>query len=176
MSSWKQAVQAELLFAQKTLSEAVKLEMGGGHVLASRQYRNNAILCVRELWVCWLNEWVELLKPKEKLNRVSSWQEFEMVYSGFPSVDQLKEELKQSDSWSRGFIELEALSAFDWLDAAKARVDDNSTSELAAYDALNLVQLEIRPCSVLQGLEDITRMLTALKLFIEQVREQHSEW
>ena len=180
MSSWKQAVQAQLLFAQKALSEAQSLEASGAAVLQSRQHRNSAILCVRELWICWLNEWLELLIPKEKHERVLFWRDVEQVLSGFPSIDQLQEELKQPDSWARGFVELEQLSSFDWVDVAgpsnEKRSEEKGGAVPVAYDGLSLVQLDIRPSSVLNGLQDVSRMLTELKLFIEQVREQHSEW
>jgi hypothetical protein len=176
MSSWKQAVQAQLLFAHQTMTKAQNVGPSGGAVLQSKQHRNSTILCMRELWICWLNEWVELLTPKAKSGRFSSWREFEQAFSDFPSVHEIKEELKLPDSWAKGFIELEQLSAVDWLDIDERPSDEQNETLPFASDGLSLVQLETQPSSVLHGLQDISRMLTQLKLFIEQVREQHSEW
>lgn len=176
MSSWKQAVQAQLLFAQKMLSEAQDLEASGAPLLGVRMYQNGAILSARELWACWLNEWVGLLAPKAKKARVLSLQDFEQTFAGSPSLDQLKAELKQPDSWVKGFIELERLNAIDWADSASMADKKTNDENAVVYDGLSIVQLDIRPCSVSNGLNDISRMLTELKLFIEHVREQHSEW
>ena len=180
MSSWKQAVQAQLLFAQKSLSEAQDIEASEPAGLQGRQHLNNAILCARELWACWLNEWGELLTPKQKRERVSSWTQFEQALSGSPSVEQLQEELRTPDSWARGIVELERLSSCDWVDVAKpvtaTMSDESGHTAQDSYDALSLVQVDVRPSSVLNGLQDISRMVIELKLFISQVREQHSEW
>jgi hypothetical protein len=85
-------------------------------------------------------------------------------------------EVERADSWAKGFLELESLVAYDWLDKLVELESEGSEELFDARDALSIVQVDIRPCSVLNGPSDIERMLTELKLQIEQVREQHSEW
>lgn len=176
MSSWKQAVQAQLLFTQNQLLEAQKLQLEGGSKLQRKQCLNSVILGMRELWQCWLNEWAVLLQPKGKQDRVKSWSEFLRFHVGCPTVEQMVAEVKRADSWAKGFLELESLVAYDWLDKLVELESEGSEELFDARDALSIVQVDIRPCSVLNGPSDIERMLTELKLQIEQVREQHSEW
>lgn len=176
MSSWKQTVQAQMLFSQKVLSQ---IEGDASHqatVLERKQQLNGVILCLKELWLCWLNEWADLLEPKRKSGRISSWQGFLDCFSGLPDLDPLLEEKKRPDSWVAGFIELEKLCSYDWLENLVAGEGSESERDTGSFDALSLVQVDVRPCSVLRGRRDIERMLTELKQYIVRAREQHSEW
>ena len=176
MSSWKQAVQAQLLFAQNALAKGEELESESRSLLQQKQYLNSAVLSLRESWLCWLNEWAELIEPKGKRERIGSWQGFLQLYANSPTVEPLVTNAATGDSWVKGFLELESLTAYDWLDHLVQNEPDESPESFASQNALSLVQVNVRPCSVLNGRDDLERMLTELKLHIEKLREQHSEW
>ena len=176
MSSWKQAVQAQLLFAQNALAKGEELESESRALLQQKQCLNAAVLSLRESWLCWLNEWAELLEPKGKRERIESWKGFLRLHANAPTVEQVAANIAIGDSWVKGFIELESLTAYDWLDHLVQNEPDESPASFSSQNALSLVQVNVRPCSVLNGRDDLERMLTELKLHIEKLREQHSEW
>ena len=177
MDTWKSAVQAQLFFANQALH---KLEHPNGKAESKAQQKydfNVLVLLCRELWICCLNEWADLLESKRSPVIYLRWEQFDKDYAQRPELALIQEDLARADSWAAGFVELEQLSAKQWLSSFDSNNSfDEQSSQFKRADGLSLVSVESRKLSVLSGLEDIRAMLNQLKAFILQARSRHEEW
>jgi len=172
MAKWFDAVQAQIYFSQRLLHEAKFPESSAAQ---RKMALNSTVLSLKHLWVCWLNEWSELLSPKQKLETLHTYDEFASRHVSTPDVAKVSSELARQDSWVRGFTSLETLTAKDWLPQFDEATNDSEAEQFEPA-GLSLKSIDVRPKSVLNGLDDIEEMLTGIKQLINEVRAHHSEW
>ncbi|KZZ60783.1 hypothetical protein A3762_02550 [Oleiphilus sp. HI0125] len=179
MKNWRDVVQAQMLFAGRYEKQIAA--MNNVSSADRKLIYNGYLMSLSTAWQAWLNEWSELLSPKNKVNTIQSWSEFLSIYSNVASVSAFVERSRGRESWEAGFIDLDNFDQREVLVCVDAWVlADKKTAEAAQNDGLmgdlSVTQIDVRALSLKMGVADASQMFGELKRFISDVREQYAEY